>query len=165
MFDEKNREKNKHGRDRGRKGGGREDSEFEQKLIDLARVTRVTKGGKRMSFRACVAIGDGKKRMGYGVAKGADVTMAINKAVAQAKKIMITPKNNNGTIPHEIKEKFKAAVVVMRPAQPGRGIIAGGAVRAVLGLAGYKDVVAKVIGSKNKINNVKAVYNALVKFK
>lgn len=148
-----------------KKDGNREESEFEQKLIDLARVTRVTKGGKRLSFRACVVIGDKKNRVAYGVAKGHDVAIAINKAVAQAKKILINPKKDKGTIPHEVKAKFKAAMVSMRPAKKGRGIIAGGAVRAVLELAGYEDVVAKIIGSNNKINNVKATYNALANFK
>ena len=139
--------------------------EFEQKLVDLARVTRVTKGGKRLSFRACVVIGDQKNRVGYGVSKGADVAIAINKAVTQAKKKVFKVKINHGTIPHEIKEKFKAAVVMLRPGKQGRGVIAGGVVRTVLELAGYKDVVAKIIGSKNKINNVKATYNALTKLK
>jgi len=135
--------------------------ELEQKLVDLARVTRVTKGGKRLSFRACVVIGDSKGQVGYGVAKGADVAIAITKAVSQAKKRMLKPKIINGTLPHEIKQKFKAARVVIRPGKQGRGVIAGGVVRTVLELAGYKDAVAKIIGSNNKINNVKATYNAL----
>jgi small subunit ribosomal protein S5 len=138
-----------------------QDKEFDQQLVDLARVTRVTKGGKRMNFRACVVIGDKVSKIGYGVAKGADVTMAINKAVAQAKKKLISIKIRKGTLPHELRTKFKAAYVMMRPGKIGRGIIAGGAIRTVLELAGYKDAVAKIIGSKNKINNVKAAYNAL----
>lgn len=137
--------------------------EFEQKLVDLARVTRVTKGGKRLSFRACVVLGDSKSRVSYGVAKGADVAIAINKAVTQAKKRMIKVNIDHGTLPHQTKEKFKAALILMRPGKQGSGIIAGGVVRAVLELAGYQDAVAKMIGSKNKINNVKATYNALAK--
>ncbi len=139
--------------------------EFEQKLVDLARVTSVTKGGKRLSFRACVVIGDQQSQIAYGVAKGADVAIAINKAVTQAKKRLFKVKIDKGTIPYEIKEKFKAAVVMIRPGKQGRGVIAGGVVRTVLELAGYKDAVAKIIGSKNKINNVKATYNALKKLK
>lgn len=139
--------------------------EFEQALIDLARVTRVTSGGKRMNFRALVVLGNKKNRIGYGIAKGADVTIAINKAVVQANKKMITVKIKDGSIPHNIKEKFKAAIVILRSAKKGRGIIAGGPVRTVLNLAGYQDVVAKIIGSKNKINNVRAVFNALGKLK
>lgn len=137
--------------------------EFEQKLVDLARVTRVTRGGKRLSFRACVIVGDGKSQAGYGVSKGSDVSIAINKAVVQAKKRMLKPKIINGTLPYESREKFKSALVMIRPGKKGRGIIAGGVVRTVLELAGYKDAVAKMVGSKNKINNVKAVFNALKK--
>lgn len=134
---------------------------FEQKLVDLARVTRVTKGGKRLSFRACVVIGDAKSQVGYGVAKGADVSIAIGKAVEQAKKRMITAKRKNGTLPYEVNYKFKSARILMRPGKAGRGIIAGGVARTMLEMAGYKDAVAKIYGSKNKINNVKAVYEVL----
>lgn len=140
-----------------------EDSAFEQKLVDLARVTRVTKGGKRMNFRACVVIGDKAGQISYGIAKGADTTIAINKAVAQAKKRMLQVDVKTGTLPYAIKEKFKAAEVMIRPGKKGRGIIAGGVVRIVLELAGYHDVVAKIIGSQNKVNNVKAVYYMLQK--
>jgi small subunit ribosomal protein S5 len=150
---------------RGSKNNSGPAPEFEQALVDLARVTRVTSGGKRMNFRALVVLGDKKNRIGYGVAKGSDVTIAINKAVVQANRKMMTVKMKAGSIPHEIKEKFKAAIVALRPAQKGRGIIAGGPVRTVLSLAGYKDVLAKMIGSKNKINNVKATFNALGKLK
>lgn len=139
--------------------------EFEQKLVDLARVTRVTKGGKQLNFRACVVVGDQKNSVGYGIAKGSDVSIAINKAVSQAKKRMIQVKIKDGSVPYEVKEKFKAALVLIRPGKKGRGVIAGGVVRAVLELAGYKDAVAKILGTKNKVNNVKATYNALKKFK
>jgi small subunit ribosomal protein S5 len=139
--------------------------DLEQKLVDLARVTRVTRGGKRLGFRACVVVGDKKEKVGYGVAKGSDVAIAINKAVAQAKKRMIKTKIVDGSVPHQVKEKFKAAIIMIRPGKRGRGIIAGGVVRTVLELGGYRDAVAKIIGSKNKINNVKATYSALKKFK
>jgi len=136
---------------------------LEQKLVDLARVTRVTRGGKRLSFQACVAVGDGRSTVGYGVSKGTDVAMAVSKAVTQAKKIMIKPYIIDGTLPYECKEKFKSALVMIRPGKHGSGIIAGGVVRTMLELASYNDAVAKMIGSKNKINNVKAVYNAFKK--
>ncbi len=140
-------------------------SEFEQKLVDLSRVTRVTKGGKQLSFRACVVLGDGRGQVAYGVAKGRDVQIAITKAVAQAKKRLIKVKIDNGTLPHEIKIKLKAARLMLRPGKQGRGVIAGGVVRTVLELAGYSDAVAKIYGSKNKINNVKAAYEALKRLK
>lgn len=139
--------------------------EFEQRVIDLARVTRVMAGGKRMSFRACLAVGDKKNKVGLALAKGSDVSTAINKASTAARKMMISVKIINGTIPHRIKEKFKAAEVLLKPAPPGTGVIAGGTVRAVLELAGIKNVVSKMLGSKNKMNNAKAVINALKKLR
>lgn len=142
-----------------------EPKEFEQRILELARVTRVTKGGKRMRFRSCVIIGDGKGRVGYGVAKGADVQSSVAKSAAQAKKRVITIPFVNETIPHAVTEKFAAAVVLLKPAPQGTGIKAGGAVRAVLELAGVPNVVAKILGSNNKINNTKATLNALKKLK
>lgn len=139
----------------------REQQEFESRVIDLARVTRVMAGGKRMRFRACVVLGDRKGKIGWAVAKGADVTLAVNKASTKAKKGMINVLMQNGTIPHQITAKFKAAKVFLRPAKPGSGIIAGGAVRNVLELAGYQDINSKILGSNNKINNVQAVFRAL----
>lgn len=152
----------------GARGGGRrgerrerEEREFAQEIIDLARVTRVTKGGKRMRFRACVVIGDKKGRVGFGVAKGADVTFSVNKAVNQAKKHMILVPIINETIPHRVDAKFASAVLLLKPAQKGSGIIAGGATRIVLQMAGVPNIVSKMLGSKNKINNVKATFKAL----
>lgn len=137
--------------------------DFEQEIIDIARVTRVMGGGKRMSFRACVIIGDKKGQIGLGVKKGPDVTAAIQKAVTCARKKLIRVEIVDGTIPHGIIEKFGAARVMLKPAQKGRGVIAGGPVRAVLETAGVKDVVSKMMGSKNKINNAWATLNALKK--
>ncbi|MFH1597484.1 MAG: 30S ribosomal protein S5 [Patescibacteria group bacterium] len=137
------------------------DQEFEQKIVDLARVTRVMAGGKRMRFRACVVIGNGKGKVAYGVAKGADVSISINKAVTQAKKDIKKVMIVDDTIPHEVNIKFKAARLMLRPAPAGTGVIAGGAVRTVMELAGVKNIVTKMIGSKNKINNVKATFLAL----
>lgn len=140
-----------------------QEKELEQKIVDIARVTRVTAGGKRMRFRACVILGDKKGKIGYGIGKGADVTLAVLKAVAKAKKKLIEVPLINETIPHEIKEKFGAAYVLLKPAPKGTGIKAGGAPRIVFELAGVPNIVSKILGSKNKINNVKAVFGALQK--
>ena len=139
-----------------------ETPEFEQRIIDLARVTRVMAGGKRLRFRACVALGDKKKRVGWAVAKGADVTIAVNKAATKARKRLITIKFVNGTIPHQITAKFKAAKVLLKPAVGGTGIIAGGPVRAILELVGAPNIYGKILGrTNNKINNLAATIKAL----
>jgi len=143
----------------------KEDKEFDQVLIDLARVTRVMAGGKRMRFRACLVIGDRKGRVGSAVAKGADVTLAVNKALAKAKKNLINVPICNETIPHEVNIKFGAARILLKPASKGTGIIAGGAVRSVLHLTGISNVVAKILGTNNKINNVRATIEALKRLK
>jgi len=140
----------------------KQDSEFDQKIIDVARVTRVTEGGKQMSFRATVAVGDKKNRVGIGNGKGKDVSAAINKAVNQAKKNLIAiPITDQGTVPHEVKTKYGSAIVMMRPATQGTGIIAGGVMRMIFELSGIKNIVAKMYGSKNKINNARATMDAL----
>ncbi len=141
----------------------REKREFEQKMIDLARVTRVVKGGRRFSFRAAVVIGNRKGKVGFGVAKGTDVSTAIGKAVVEAKKSLITVKRTNTTIAFDLEEKYGAARVMLKPAREGRGIVAGGAMRTVIELAGIKDVVAKSRGASNKINVAKATLRALAK--
>jgi small subunit ribosomal protein S5 len=137
------------------------DREFEQKVIDVARVTRVVAGGKRMRFRTCVVIGDQKSKVGVGIAKGADVTLSINKAVNAAKKRLLQAPIVNETIPCKVIKKFGAAKVLLKPAPRGTGVIAGGPVRAVVELAGIKNIVSKMLGSSNKINNVKATILAL----
>lgn len=142
-----------------------EKPEFEQRLVDLARVTRVMAGGKRMSFRACLVLGDMKGKVGLGVAKGADVSAAISKAAIQAKKHMITVPIVNDTIAHEVHKKFKAAKILIKPAVQGTGVKAGGAVRTVLELAGVKNIVSKQLGASNKLNNVKATILALESIK
>ena len=146
-------------------GGDQAKREFDQKIVEIKRVTRVTGGGKRMRFRALVVIGDRKGRVGMGIRKGPDVSEAVNKAVNSAKKNMITVKIVNDTIPHEIKLKYKSAVVFLKPAMPGTGVIAGGAIRSVLDLVGIKNVLSKMIGSSNKVNNVMATYLALNKLR
>ncbi|MGC9049198.1 MAG: 30S ribosomal protein S5 [Patescibacteria group bacterium] len=141
------------------------EEEFEQKLLDLARVTRVTAGGKNLRFRACVAAGNRKGKVGIGVAKGSDVAIAIDKAVKEAKKNLIEVPIINDTIPHWIKEKYGAAEILLRPAVRGKGIIAGGVIRIIAELAGIKNITAKMLGSQNKIANARATINALQKFK
>ncbi len=143
----------------------KEDKEFDQKVIDIARVTRVVAGGKRMRFRACVVIGNYKGKIGMGVRKGADVSTAVNKAVNMARKNLIELKIVDDTIPHAFKVKYKAAMVFVKPASRGTGIIAGGPVRAALELSGVKNVVAKMLGSGNKINNINALLIGLKNLK
>ncbi|MFH0856548.1 MAG: 30S ribosomal protein S5 [bacterium] len=158
--DEQKKE-NKPARSNGKFKRDGEKSEFEQKVIELARVTRVMAGGKRMKFRACIVIGDRKGRVGFGIAKGLDVSAAINKAVNKAKKDLIEVKNVNDTIPFEIREKFKAAKILLKPAPKGTGVKAGGALRIILELSGIKNVSGKMLGANSKINNVQATINAL----
>jgi small subunit ribosomal protein S5 len=152
-------------RDNFRRSRPKEDREFEQSVIDISRVTRVVAGGKRMRFRACVVIGNMKGKIGMGVKKGADVSGAVNKAVAVARKDLFEVKTINETIPHRILQKYKAAKVLLKPAPKGTGLKAGGPVRMVLELTGIKNIVSKMLGSKNKINNVKATFEALKKLK
>lgn len=140
--------------------GPQQPREFDQKVVEIKRVTRVVAGGKRMRFRALVVIGDHKGKVGIGLKKGMDVTEAVNKAVNAAKKNMIVVPLVNDTIPHEVKVKYKSSKLLMMPARPGTGVIAGGAVRSVLDLAGVKNVISKMIGSNNKNNNVRAAYEA-----
>lgn len=143
----------------------REKPEFDQQIVDLARVTRVTKGGKQLSFRAGVVIGDRKGRVGYGVDKGKDVQIAVEKAVNQAKKTLIRVPIVNDTIPHRADAKFGAAKVMLKPAPRGSGVIAGSAVRVVLELAGVPNASAKILGkTNNKINNIKATFACLQSF-
>ncbi|MBX4187246.1 MAG: 30S ribosomal protein S5 [Candidatus Doudnabacteria bacterium] len=139
--------------------------EFEQKIVEIKRVTRVVAGGKRMRFRALVVIGDRKGKVGMGLRKGTDVSEAVNKAVNAAKKTLVSIKLVNSTIPHEIKFKYKSSVVFLKPALPGTGVIAGGAIRQVLDLAGIKNILSKMLGSSNKVNNVMATYLALTKLR
>ena|SRR3989338_7435157 len=139
----------------------KERPEFEQQIVDLARVTRVMAGGKRMRFRACVVIGDKKGKVGMGLAKGKDVALAVEKAVAKAEKNMIRVNVVKNTIPYRVYIKVGAAKVLLKPAPEGTGIIAGGAVRIVLELAGIKNVVSKIMGTNNKVSNVSATLKAL----
>ncbi|MCX6795708.1 MAG: 30S ribosomal protein S5 [Candidatus Falkowbacteria bacterium] len=135
--------------------------EFEQRILDVARVTRVMAGGKRMNFRTCVAIGDRKGKIGVGVGKGADVTMAVNKAVNRAKRDMITVTMVNETIPHEVLGHIGASRIIFKPAKKGKGIIAGGVARVILELAGVNNVTSKTLGGNNKLNNARCTIKAL----
>ncbi len=135
--------------------------EFDQRMIDIARVTRVMAGGKRMRFRATIAIGDKKGKIGLGMAKGADVSLAVNKAVNNAKKVMIEVPIVNDTIPHEIFHKFGAAKIILKPARQGKGVIAGGALRTLLELAGIKNITSKNLGTNNKVTISKCLIEAL----
>jgi len=148
-----------------REGGERERSEFDQKVVEVKRVTRVMAGGKRMRFRALVVIGDHKGKVGMGLKKGMDVSNSVEKAVNAAKKNLITLSLVNDTIPHIIKVKYKSSILILKPAKPGSGVIAGGAVRQVFELAGVKNIVSKMLGSNNKVNNVRAVFDAFKKLK
>lgn len=149
----------------GKKNIRREKPEFDQKLLDLARVTRVVKGGRRFRFRATLVIGDRKGRVGVGVAKGSDVSDAIQKAYNDAKKEMITVKLSGNTISHDVNMKLGSAKILLKPAAEGRGVIAGGAVRAVVDLAGVRDIVSKSLGTSNKLNVARATVAALKSLK
>lgn len=153
-------------RGRGRRGAERSAEEFDQVILDLARVTRVMAGGKRMRFRACVAIGDKKGRVGLGIAKGADVQLAISKATNDAKKNLVPViTTESGTIPHEVRIRDHSAKLLLKPAPAGTGVIAGSVVRQILELAGVRDVVAKMMGTSNKVNNAKTLLSALGKLR
>jgi small subunit ribosomal protein S5 len=150
----------------GKKGAKREKSEFEQKVLDIRRVTRVVAGGKRFRFRATVILGDHKGHVGVGVDKGADTSEAIEKASRAARKNLILVPIKNNTIPHEIIGKFSSAVVLLKPAGEGKGIVAGGPVRVIVGLAGIINVTSKILGTTtNKLNNARAAIEALKKLK
>ncbi len=132
-----------------------------EKMVKLNRVAKVLKGGRRFSFSALTVVGDGKGRVGYGFGKANDVSEAIRKSVDRAKKNMITVPLKRNTLPHEILGKYKSASVLIRPAAPGTGIIAGGSVRAVMDALGVQDTLCKSLGSKNSMNILKATFNGL----
>ncbi|OGC03888.1 30S ribosomal protein S5 [candidate division WOR-1 bacterium RIFOXYA12_FULL_43_27] len=139
-----------------------EPKEFEERVVQVRRVTKVVSGGKRLGFRVLTVIGDKKGRVGMGLGKASEVVSAIRKAMDAAKKELITIPMIGGTIPHETRGKLGASSVVIRPAATGTGVIAGGSVRVVLELAGVRDAVAKSIGSSNAVNVARATISALL---
>lgn len=141
-------------------------SNFEEEVLDLRRVTRVMAGGKRMRFRATLALGDLKGKVGVGVAKGRDVEQAIAKAKAVAQKNMVEIVMKDKSIPHQVGAKFGAAKIIIKPARAGHGLVAGGAPRVILKLTGIQDITAKCLGSTtNKLNYAIATIEALKKLK
>jgi small subunit ribosomal protein S5 len=140
-------------------------SEFEEKVIQVNRVSKKTSGGNKIGFSVLVVVGDKKGRVGVGLGKAADVTSSVKKGVAYAKKHLITVPMVKTTIPHEIRIKMGAARLILKPAPAGTGIRAGGAVRAVVEAAGIRDIVSKILGTDNKASNVYATFEALQNFK
>ncbi|MBU1017829.1 30S ribosomal protein S5 [Patescibacteria group bacterium] len=144
----------------------KEPKEFEEEVLQIDRVTRVVKGGRRLRFRCLVAIGDKKGRVGIGIGKSSEVVGGIKKAITRAKKALINvPITDTDTIPHEIKIKHKAARLFIMPASPGTGVIAGGALRKILNLAGVKNVLSKSYGTNNKVVTAQASIIALQKLR
>lgn len=144
-----------------RSGAPAESSPFEETVINIDRVSRVVKGGRRFRFKALVVVGDGKNKVGVGVSKGQDVQSAVAKATDVAKKNLITIPVINGTIPHEAEVKLSGARVLIKPAAPGTGVIAGGVVRQVIGVTGINNLLSKSLGSTNKVNIAYATVEAL----
>ena len=157
------------GKPMGRRGGRRDrghnqdntPKEFDTVTINIDRVSRTVKGGRRMRFKALVAIGNHKNKIGIGIAKGGYVTSAVQKATAKAKKSMIEFHMDGETICHEVETRSTGADVLMKPAAPGTGIIAGGVVRSIIGLTGIKNLISKSLGSTNKVNIAYAVIDGL----
>lgn len=162
--DDKRSANDRGGNRRGRRGAPRkqrEPKEFEEAILQIDRVTRVTKGGRQLRFRVSVVIGDQKGRVGFGIGKSSEVMMGVQKAIASAKKNLIKVPIFEDSIPHAVECKYKASRVLLFPAPEGKGVIAGGAVRKVLELAGVKNVLSKMHGSRNKLNSSYATIQAL----
>ena len=138
-----------------------QEKEYEETVIQINRISKKTKGGNKIRFSALVVVGDRKGKVGVGLAKASDVRGAIKKAISAAKRHLIKVPLSGTTIPYSVTEKFSAAKVLIRPAPPGSGIIAGGAMRTVFEAAGVRDVSAKIMGTQNKISNVYATLKAL----
>ncbi|MEK7528987.1 MAG: 30S ribosomal protein S5 [Patescibacteria group bacterium] len=149
----------------GRRGDRKEPSEFTEEVIQISRVTRVVKGGRRMRFRATVAVGNKKGKIGVGTGKSVEVSAAIQKAITQAKKNFFVCILENDTIPHEVRHKFKRAEIILIPAAAGTGLKAGGSVRKVLELAGVTNILSKMIGCRNRLTNAYATIEILKKLR
>lgn len=152
---------NKSGRNRGE--AVQEEKQFDERVINVDRVARVVKGGRRFRFRALVVVGDRKGKVGIGIGKGADVTTAVSKAVDVAKKNFLSVTIENNTIPHDVEAKVGGSKILIMPASQGTGLIAGGTIRTVLEVAGISNVLSKSFGSSNKINTSYATIEALRK--
>jgi len=142
-----------------------QEKEFDERVLQVDRVTRVVKGGRRMRFRALVVVGDRKGKIGFGVAKANEVAGAVKKAVNSAKKKMVQIPVIKGTIPHEVRATYSGASILLKPASEGTSIVAGGVVRTIAELAGIDNLLSKMLGSSNKMNNVRAMFKALDSFK
>lgn len=140
-------------------------SEFEEKIVQINRVSKKTKGGNKIGFSVLAVVGDKKGRVGVGLGGAPDVSSSVRKAVAYAKRHLITVPTKGTTIPYEVRVKRGAARVMLKPAPPGTGVIAGGAIRAVVEAAGIRDIVSKILGSKNQASNVYATMEALKSLK
>ncbi len=138
-----------------------EEKQFDERTLHIDRVARVVKGGRRFRFRALVVVGDRKHKVGIGLAKGADVTTAVNKATDVAKKNMVAVSLYKDTLPHEVEAQVSGAHIMLKPASPGTGLIAGGVVRSVLEVAGVHNALSKSLGSSNKANIAYATIDAL----
>ena len=152
-------------RERRNERGAQEKSEFDQKVLDVRRTARVVSGGRRFSFRAVVVIGNHKGKVGIGIGKGPDVSIAVEKATNRARKeIIVVPLTKQKTIPHEVNAKFSAARVILKPAAEGKGLVAGGPIRVIATLAGIRSLTGKILGrTPNKLNNAQATLSALRK--
>ena len=140
----------------------KDEANWEERVVQIKRVTKVVKGGKKLSFRAIIIIGNDNGQVGVGIGKATDVIGAVKKGVSDAKKHIINiPLTNTNSIPHQINGIAGAAEVIMRPSAPGSGVIAGGSIRTVLELAGIKNILTKQLGSNNALNNARATINAL----